>query len=150
MASIEFIAKRIEGKEKELDKLNKKLARIRKVEAQNWEDPNPYYYSEYDLKCTMKDIEAAQKALDDYKAQLIAENEKAASRNVQVIIDFLNGRKQRKEKTMKAQTNKQKCKNCAHKCVCPYQSYYENLEGVEKCKHYWSKQKAFEEKRKQK
>jgi len=95
MASIEFITKRIEGKEKELDKLNKKLARIRKVEAQNWEDPNPYYYSEYDLKCTLKDIEAAQKALDDYKAQLVAENEKAASRNVQVIIDFLNGWKER-------------------------------------------------------
>ena len=95
MASIEFITKRIEGKEKELDKLNKKLARIRKVEAQNWEDPNPYYYSEYDLKCTLKDIETAQKALDDYKAQLISENEKAASRNVQVIIDFLNGWKER-------------------------------------------------------
>jgi len=45
---------------------------------------------------------------------------------------------------MKAATNKQRCKNCAHKCVCQYQSYYENLEGVEKCKHYWSKQKAFE------
>lgn len=95
MASIEFITKRIEGKEKELDKLNKKLERIRKVEAQNWEAPNPYYYSEYDLKCTLKDIEAAQKALDDYKAQLISENEKAASRNVQVIIDFLNGWKER-------------------------------------------------------
>lgn len=98
MASIEFIKNRIAGKEKELDKLNKKLARIRKVEAQNWEDPNPYYYSEHDLKWCLKDIETAQKALDDYKAQLIAENEKAASRNVQVIIDFLNGWKERSRK----------------------------------------------------
>ena len=30
MASVEFINKRIAGKEKELDKLNKKLERIRK------------------------------------------------------------------------------------------------------------------------
>ena len=95
MASLEFIKKRIEGKEKELDKLTKKLERIRKVEAQNWKDPNPYYYSEYDLKCTLKDIEAAQKSLEDYKSQLTAETEKAASRNVQVIIDFLNGWKER-------------------------------------------------------
>lgn len=95
MASIDFIAKRIEGKEKELDKLNKKLVRIRKVEAQNWEDPNPYYYSEYDLRVTLKDIETAQKALDGYKAQLTAETEKASSRNVPAIVDFLNGWKVR-------------------------------------------------------
>lgn len=95
MASIEFITKRIEGKEKELDKLNKKLARIRKVEAQNWEDPNPYYYSKHDLEYTLKDIEAAQKALDGYKAQLTAETEKAASRDVPAIVTFLNGWKVR-------------------------------------------------------
>lgn len=95
MASIEFIQKRITGKEKELDKLTKKLERIRKAEAGNWETNNPYYYSEYDLKHCLKDIEAAQKVLDDYKAQLEAENEKANSRNVQVIIDFLNAWKER-------------------------------------------------------
>lgn len=89
MAKIETIQKRITGKEKELDKLNKKLARIRKVEAQNWEDPNPYYYSEYDLKRCLKDIEAAQNALNDYTAQLNAEIEKANSRNVTVIVEFL-------------------------------------------------------------
>lgn len=89
MAKIETIQKRIEGKEKALDKLNKKLARIRKVEAQNWEDPNPYYYSEYDLKRCLKDIEEEQKALEGYKAQLEAENEKANSRNVKVIVEFL-------------------------------------------------------------
>lgn len=89
MAKIETIQKRITGKEKELDKLNKKLARIRKVEAQNWEDPNPYYYSEYDLKRCLKDIEEVQKALDDYKAQMTAAIEKANSRNVKVIVDFL-------------------------------------------------------------
>jgi hypothetical protein len=95
MASAEFITKRIEGKEKELEKLNKKLQRIRKVEAQNWADPNPYYYNEYDLRCTLKDIEKANKTLNEYKAQFVAETEKAASRNVQAIIDFLNNWKER-------------------------------------------------------
>jgi hypothetical protein len=90
MASTDFINKRIAGKEKELEKLNKKLERIRKVEAQGWEDPNPYYYSAHDLKYTLRDIEEAQKALENYKSQLAAEQEKAASRNVPVIIEFLN------------------------------------------------------------
>lgn len=90
MASIEFIQKRITGKEKELEKLIKKLERIRKAESFNWADShNPYYYSEYDLKHCLKDIEAAQKALDDYKAQLVAETEKSNSRNVKAIVDFL-------------------------------------------------------------
>ena len=31
--------------------------------------------------------------------------------------------------------NKQRCKNCVHKCVCPYQEYFANLDGIEKCKH---------------
>lgn len=98
MASIEFIQKRITATEAKLDKLNKKLARIRKVEAQNWQDPNPYYYSEWDLKYTLDDIEEAQKALEGYKAQLITETEKANSRNVKVILDFLEMWKDRVRK----------------------------------------------------
>ena len=94
MANIDFIAKRIEGKEKELEKLTKKLERIRKAEASGWA-VNPYYYHESDLRYTLRDIEAAQKALDDYKAQLTAETEKAASRNVPAIVEFLNGWKAR-------------------------------------------------------
>lgn len=96
MASIEFINKRIAGKEKELDKLTKKLERIRKAEAHNCDDAhNPYLYSEYDLKWCLKDIEAAQKALDGYKVQLVVESEKANSRNVKVLVDFLNAWKKR-------------------------------------------------------
>ena len=90
MASIEFINKRIEGKEKELEKLNKKLARIRKVEATGWDDDhNPYFYSEYDLKHCLKDIEEAKKVLEDYKAKLVAETEKANSRDIKIIVDFI-------------------------------------------------------------
>lgn len=89
MASIEFIEKRIAGKEKEIEKLTKKLERIRKVEAQNWQNPNPYYYSERDLRSCLKDLETAQKALEDYQIQLTSETEKASSRNVEVILHFL-------------------------------------------------------------
>lgn len=89
MATIEFITKRIEGKEKELAKLQKKMERIRKAEASNWEN-NPYWYSERDIRITERDIELAQKALKDYQDQLTTETEKANSRNIQVIIDFLN------------------------------------------------------------
>ena len=95
MASIAFIQKRIAGKEKELDKLTKKLARIRKAEASGWEENNPYGYYEYDLKRTLKEIAAAEKALDDYKAQLATEEDKAASRNVPAILEFLEAWKQR-------------------------------------------------------
>ena len=88
MASIEFIQKRITGAEVRLDKLNKKLERIRKAQATNWE-VNPYYYSEYDLKYTIRDIEEAQKELEGYRTQMVTAKEKANSRNVKVIVDFL-------------------------------------------------------------
>ena len=94
MASVEFITKRIEGKEKELEKLTKKMERIRKAEATGW-TVNPYYYSEYDIRVTTRDIEDAQRALDNYKAQLATETEKDNSRNVEVILAFLEGWKAR-------------------------------------------------------
>jgi len=89
MASIEFITKRIEGKEKEIAKLQKKIERINKAAATNWED-NPYYYSERDLKYTTRDLNNAMAALADYREKLERETEKANSRNVKQIVDFLN------------------------------------------------------------
>ena len=94
MASIEFIQKRIEGKEKEITKLHKKLDRIHKAQATNWE-VNPYWYSERDVVITEKEITLATKALDDYKEQLAKETEKANSRNISVIIEFLENWKAR-------------------------------------------------------
>lgn len=88
MASVEFITKRIQGKEKEIEKLTKKMERIRKAEATNW-TVNPYYYSEYDIRVTTREIEDAQKALEGYKAQLVTATEKDNSRNVEVILRFL-------------------------------------------------------------
>ena len=89
MASIEFIQKRIEGKEKELATLQKKLDRILKAQESNWEK-NPYWYSEIDLRVTQKDIEIAEAALQGYKDQLAAETEKANSRNIPIILEFLD------------------------------------------------------------
>lgn len=85
MASIEFIQKRIEGKEKEITKLHKKLDRIHKAQATNWE-VNPYWYSERDVVITEKEIARATEDLERYKTRLTAETEKANSRNIQVII----------------------------------------------------------------
>ena len=89
MASIEYITKRIEGKEKEIAKLEKKLERIKKAQATDWE-VNPYYYSEYDLKSTTKDLTAAKEALAKWQADLATANDKAASRNVPAITEFLD------------------------------------------------------------
>ena len=89
MASIEYITKRIEGKKKEISKLEKKLARILKAKESNWEN-NPYYYTENDLKWAAKDLEVAKEALAKYQADMITETEKDNSRNVEAIINFLN------------------------------------------------------------
>ena len=88
MASIEYLMKRVEGKEKEIAKLEKKIERILKAKESDWED-NPYYYHESDLKWAQRDLENARKGLAEYREKLAKEKDKAASRNVQVIIDFL-------------------------------------------------------------
>jgi hypothetical protein len=88
MASIEYITKRIEGKQKEITKLENKLSRIEKAKATKWQ-VNPYYYHEDDLRWTLKDLETARKALADWEAQLVEETEKANSRNVPAILEFL-------------------------------------------------------------
>lgn len=93
MASIEFITKRIEGKKKEITKLETKLSRIVKAQESGWE-VNPYYYNENDLKWTTKDLETARVALQKYEAELVTETEKANSRNVKAILDFLEAWKE--------------------------------------------------------
>lgn len=88
MASMEFLMKRIEGKETEITKLNKKMERILKAQATNWE-VNPYWYSESDIRITQRELDDAKKALEDYKAKLNTEVEKSNSRNIKVLVDFL-------------------------------------------------------------
>lgn len=94
MASIEFIEKRIAGKEKEIAKLEKKIGRIIKAKESNWEI-NPYYYDELDLKYAERDLEDAKAKMEKYTADLEEATMKANSRNVTAIIEFLNYWKER-------------------------------------------------------
>ena len=86
--TIETLNKRISGKKAEIAKLEAKLGRIQKAKASGWQ-VNPYYYSDSDERYTERDIEAARTALLDYERQLEAETEKAGSRNIPVITEFL-------------------------------------------------------------
>lgn len=88
MKSIEFLNKRVAGKESEIVKLEKKIERINKAKESGWE-VNPYYYNENDLHWANKDLEKAKADLESYREQLKEAIERAESRNVKVIIDFL-------------------------------------------------------------
>lgn len=94
MASREFLEKRIAGAETKLEKLQKKMERILKAQATDWE-VNPYYYNERDIKWTQRDIDEATKSLEKYRTELQTTIEKDASRNVKVILDFLEAWKTR-------------------------------------------------------
>ena len=63
MATIAFITKRIDGKEKEVERLRKKIARIEEAEASGWEK-NPYFYSDSDLRSARQDLDEAIKGLE--------------------------------------------------------------------------------------
>ena len=95
MASVEFIEKRLNGAKANLVKLEKKLERVLKAEESNYEKNNPYYYSEYDKRCTLRDIEGTKKDIEKYEQQLQTTIEKDNSRNVKVILDFLDEWKKR-------------------------------------------------------
>lgn len=88
MATVEVLEKKITSNEKKLEALNKKLERINAAKATDWEK-NPYCYHESDLNYTTRDIQEAEEILATLKAELVTAKEKTASRNVKVIIDFL-------------------------------------------------------------
>lgn len=95
MLTIETLEKRIQNKENELIKLEKKLTRILRAEESNYKDNNPYYYTEYDKKYCLRDIEFVKDDINRYKEQLQINIEKANSRDVKIIVDFLNNWKER-------------------------------------------------------
>lgn len=86
---IETIKSRIESFKNKLVKLENKLERILKAEKSNYEENNPYYYSEWDKKSTLRDIEETKRSIEKYESDLVKAVEKSNSRNVQIIIDFL-------------------------------------------------------------
>lgn len=48
---------------------------------------------------------------------------------------------------MKKLTNKQRCRKCIHRFVCPYQDYFTGVgDDVDRCKHYLSEERAYEKK----
>lgn len=89
MASIDFIIKRINGKEKEIEKLNKKLERIQKAKKSNWKN-NPYYYDEYELERTNRELNHSKNQLQKLNLELQIVKEKENSRNVLAITQFLD------------------------------------------------------------
>ena len=89
MASIETLDKRIAGKKAEIEKLEKKMKRILEAQASNW-TKNPYWYTERDIVSTNKEIDRAKEGLKNYEDQLELEQTKAASRNLPVILEFLD------------------------------------------------------------
>ena len=90
MPSVEFLHNRITGKKKELEKLNKKLARILEAKEFNYKDHNPYYYHEDDLKYTARDIERCEKAISDLEEKLAKELDQEAKRKYDFIIERTN------------------------------------------------------------
>lgn len=86
--TIETLTKRIEGKEKSITALEKKIKRIEDAKATNWEK-NPYFYDERDLEYAIKDLESEKQTLVKYQEQLKVEQEKASSRNVEALVTFL-------------------------------------------------------------
>lgn len=73
MASIEFIQKRVDGAKAKIEKLNKKLERIEIAKASNYKENNPYCYSDYDFRYTVRDLEEAKTSLQKYENQLAKE-----------------------------------------------------------------------------
>ena len=108
MASIEFLTERIEGAKAKIEKkqntIEKKLKLIDKKYAmiEKTEDEQERRWIEFDIKYLNQDIERGRKeiaelreSLDKYIAQKNTVLEKAASRNVKAIIDFLENWKRR-------------------------------------------------------
>lgn len=94
MATIETLQKRIDGAKKNIAKMEQKIARILKAKESGWAN-NPYYYSEDDIRIANKDLAYLNNQLSGYEESLAKEIEKANSRNVPAIIEFLENWKAR-------------------------------------------------------
>lgn len=94
MATIETLQKRIDGAKKNIAKMEQKIARILKAKESGWVN-NPYYYSEDDIRIANKDLAYLNTQLASYEESLAKETEKANSRNVPAILEFLENWKER-------------------------------------------------------
>lgn len=89
MASVEFLKGRVESLKVKLVKLENKLVRIQKAKDSGWEN-NPYCYGEDAFQKTNKEIEKAKKSLARHEHDLQIAIEKEGSRNIQMILYFLD------------------------------------------------------------
>lgn len=83
------LVKKIEGKQRIVESLNQKRVRIEAAKATNWEK-NPYWYDEHDLIMVDEELKVAEQLLAKLKADLLEYDEKANSRNIPQIVEFLN------------------------------------------------------------
>ena len=81
---------RIEGAKKKIETLNKKMERILAAKATDWEK-NPYMYCERDIQSTEKEIKEAENRLAYWVGKGEDEDAKAAARNIEPILEFLDG-----------------------------------------------------------
>lgn len=88
---------RIEGAKKKIETLNKKMERILAAKATDW-TKNPYMYDERDIKSTEKDIQEAENRLAYWVGKGEDEDAKAAARNIEPILEFLDGWKDKVNK----------------------------------------------------
>lgn len=93
--TLETLQKRIETCKANLIKLERKFNRIKIAEESNYEQNNPYYYTDYDKRVTVLEIEEIKNKIFKYEEELNQQIEKNNSRKVQIIIDFLNSWKDR-------------------------------------------------------
>ena len=88
--TIETLNQRIKNAENKLEKLNLKYARILKAAESNYQENNPYYYDDCDKRSCEREIKELNNSIEKYNQMLASEIEKSNSRDVQIIVDFLN------------------------------------------------------------
>ncbi len=89
MATKEFLLKRAEGKKKEIEKLEKQILRMEEAASTNWQ-VNPHYYNEHELFSSRKRLIVLKGQLKKYEDDIITIIEKENSRNIKVILDYLD------------------------------------------------------------
>lgn len=115
MADKDFLKKRVENFEAKLQKINKRIERLKKKVE---EDPTDYYYKN-DLSSARREFEQTKEKLEDFRNRLAQEERRAAARNIRPLLDFLEDWRQRNEEFYRdayrryvagRETHREKCK----------------------------------------
>lgn len=93
MADKDFLKKRVESFEAKLQKIDRRIERLKKKVE---EDPTDYYYKK-DLSSAYREFEQTKEKLEDFRNRLAQEERRAAARNIRPLLDFLEGWRQKNE-----------------------------------------------------